>query len=87
MREEDDLVDALGLELVLVLDVRGQVGSRAGGGESAGDGDDDDLLVGELCCAYSLVPDVALAAYMVGIRLVRWTYQQRRCSSGGYRRP
>lgn len=54
--EEDDLVNALGLELVLVLDVRRQVGSGAGGGEGAGDSDYDDLLVGELCCETSLVP-------------------------------
>lgn len=46
--EEDDVVDALGLELVLVLDEGGKVGGRAGGGEGAGNGDDDDLLVGEL---------------------------------------
>lgn len=52
--EEDDVVDALGLELVLVLDEGGEVGGRAGGGEGAGDGDDDDLLVGELCGRVSL---------------------------------
>lgn len=49
VREEDDFVHALGLELILVLDVGGQVGCGARGGEGAGDGNDDDLLVGELC--------------------------------------
>jgi hypothetical protein len=37
--EEDDLVDALGLELVDVGQVRGQVGDVAGRGEGAGDRD------------------------------------------------
>ena len=43
--DEDDLVDALGLELVLVLDVRDDVLLLARRGEGAGDGDDDDLLL------------------------------------------
>lgn len=47
--EEDDLVNALGLELVLLRDVAGKVGGGAGGSEGAGEGDDDDLLVLELC--------------------------------------
>lgn len=46
---DDDLVNALGLELVGVVDVRGDVGGRAGGREGAGHGDEDDLLLLELC--------------------------------------
>lgn len=45
----DDLVNALGLDLVDVLGVGRNVGAGAGGGESPGDGDEDDLLVLELC--------------------------------------
>lgn len=44
----DDLVNALGLDLVDVLGVGRNVGAGAGGGESTGDGDEDDLLVLEL---------------------------------------
>jgi hypothetical protein len=44
--DEDNLVDALGLELVLVLDVGDDMLLLAGGREGAGDGDYDDLLVG-----------------------------------------
>jgi hypothetical protein len=43
--DEDDLVDALGLELVLVVDVRGDVLLLACRGEGPRDGDDDDLLL------------------------------------------
>lgn len=46
---DDDLVDTLGLELVLLLDVRGQVGDLAGGGEGTRDSDQNDLFVLELC--------------------------------------
>lgn len=51
--EEDDLVDALGLELVALSDVAGKVGGGAGRSEGAGEGDDDDLLVLELCARKS----------------------------------
>jgi hypothetical protein len=47
--DEDDLVDALGLELVLVLDVRDDVLLLARGRKCAGDGDNDDLLILGLC--------------------------------------
>ena len=40
----NDLVDALGSELLLVLEVGRDVHGLAGGGESAGNGDEDDLL-------------------------------------------
>jgi hypothetical protein len=43
--DEDDLVDALGLELVLVLGVRDDVLLLARGSKCAGNSDDDDLLV------------------------------------------
>lgn len=46
--DDDDLVDALGLEGVLVLDEGGDVVGGAGGGEGAGDGDEDDLFVLEV---------------------------------------
>lgn len=46
--DDDDLVDALGGELLLVLKVGRDVHSLAAGSESAGDGDEDDLLAGEL---------------------------------------
>jgi hypothetical protein len=45
---DDDLVNALGLDLVNVLDVRRNVRATASGSESTGDGDKDDLLVLEL---------------------------------------
>ena len=45
--DEDDGVHALGLELVQVGQVRGDVLFLAGRGEGAGDGDQDDFLVGE----------------------------------------
>lgn len=48
---EDDLVNALGLNLLVLLDVRGQVVGGAGGGEGTGDGDDDNLLVLGVCTA------------------------------------
>lgn len=57
VRDENNLVDASGLELVGVADIGGQVGVLAGGGEGSRDGHDDDLLGGELwkrgvsCCA------------------------------------
>jgi hypothetical protein len=46
--DDDDLVDTLGRELLLVLEVGRDVHGLAAGGESAGDGDEDDLLAGEL---------------------------------------
>lgn len=46
---DDDLVDALGLELGNLVDEAGDVVGGAGGGEGAGDGDEDDLFVLELC--------------------------------------
>ena len=45
--DDDDLVDALGGQLVLVLQVGRDVHGLAARGESAGDGDEDDLLAGE----------------------------------------
>lgn len=47
--DDDDMVDALGLEGGLLIDEGGDVPLGARGGESTGDGDDDDLLVLELC--------------------------------------
>ena len=47
-RNDDDLVDALGSELLLVLEVGRDVHGLAAGGKSAGDGDEHDLLAGEL---------------------------------------
>lgn len=46
--DDDDLVDALGGQLLLVLQVGRDVHGLAAGGESAGDGDEHDLLAGEL---------------------------------------
>jgi hypothetical protein len=46
--DDDDLVDALGGDLVFVLEVGRDVHGLAAGGEGAGDGDEDDLLAGEL---------------------------------------
>ncbi len=48
-RDEEDAVDALGAELGQVGEVRGDVLFLAGGREGAGDGDEDDLFVGEFC--------------------------------------
>lgn len=45
---DNDLVNALGLDLVNVLNVRRNVRATASGGESTGDRDKDDLLVLEL---------------------------------------
>lgn len=45
---DDNLVDALGSELLLVLEVGRDVHGLAAGGESAGDGDEHDFLAGEL---------------------------------------
>jgi hypothetical protein len=46
--DDDDLVDALGRQLLLVLQGGRDVHGLAAGGESAGDRDEDDLLAGEL---------------------------------------
>ena len=46
--DDDDLVNALGGQLLLVLQVGRDVHGLAAGGEGAGDGDEDDLLAGEL---------------------------------------
>jgi len=46
--DDDDEVDALGRELLLVLEVRRHVHGLAAGRESAGHGDQHDLLAGEL---------------------------------------
>ena len=46
--DHDDLVDAFGGKLLLVLKIRRDVHGLAAGSESAGDGDEDDLLAGEL---------------------------------------
>lgn len=51
--DHDDLVDALGLEGVLLLDEGGDVLLGAGGREGAGDGNEDDLLLLELCAGAS----------------------------------
>lgn len=45
---DDDLVNALGLDLVNVLDVRRNVRGTASRSESTGDRDEDDLLALEL---------------------------------------
>lgn len=47
--DDDDQVNALGLNLVDGLGVGGNVGAGAERGESTGDGEKDDLLVLELC--------------------------------------
>jgi hypothetical protein len=46
--DDDNLVDALGSELLLILEVGRDVHGLAAGSESAGDGDEHDLLAGEL---------------------------------------
>lgn len=46
--DDDDLVDALGGQLLLVLQVGRDMHSLAAGGECTGDRDEDDLLAGEL---------------------------------------
>jgi len=46
--------NALGLDLINVLDVRRNVRATTGGGESTRDGDKDDLLVLELCSSVSV---------------------------------
>jgi hypothetical protein len=48
-RDEDDAVDALGLEVAEVREVRGDVLFLAGGRESAGDGHEDDFFGLEFC--------------------------------------
>ena len=45
---EDDMVNTLSLELVDVGNVGGEMGAGASRGEGAGNGDDDDLLVGKV---------------------------------------
>ena len=50
----NDLVDALGLDLVNVLNVRRNMRATASGGESTRDRDKDDLLVLELCNSVSV---------------------------------
>lgn len=45
----NDLVNTLGLDLVNVFGVGGDVRAGAGGGESARDGDENHLLVLKLC--------------------------------------
>lgn len=47
--QADNLVDALGLELGELGDVAGDVVGGAGRGESTGQGEEDDLLILELC--------------------------------------
>lgn len=49
VRDHHYLVDSLGLEGILLLDEGGNVLLGAGGGEGAGDGNEDDLLLLELC--------------------------------------
>lgn len=56
--DEDDGVDALGLELVQVGQVGGDVLLLAGRGEGARDGDQDDLFVLELCGWFCLAQEV-----------------------------
>lgn len=55
----NNLVYTLGLELLLVLDERGDVGHGAGGSEGAGNGDEDDLLVLEFDAGVVLLGDTA----------------------------
>ena len=45
--DDDDLVDAFGGQLLLVLQVGRNVHGLAARGEGTGDGDEDDLLAGE----------------------------------------
>jgi hypothetical protein len=52
--DHDDLVDSLGLEGILLLDEGGNVLLGAGGGEGAGDGNQDDLLLLEFCEGVSI---------------------------------
>lgn len=51
---DDNVVNALGLESLDIGGVGGDVGAGAGGGEGTGDGDEDDLLALELCEALSV---------------------------------
>lgn len=57
--DEDDLVDALGLEVVQLGEVGGHVGDLAGWGEGAGDGDEDYFLGGEFFAGVVLDADAA----------------------------
>jgi hypothetical protein len=49
-RDEDDAVDALGLELIQVGQVGGDVLFLAGWGEGARDGDEDYFFGLKFCC-------------------------------------
>jgi len=66
--DDDDLVDALGRELLLVLEVGRDVHGLAAGGESAGDGDEDDLLAGELFAGVVGLREAAGGGARVGDR-------------------
>lgn len=49
VRNYYDLIDSLGLEGILLLEEGRDVLLGAGGGEGAGDGNEDDLLLLEFC--------------------------------------
>lgn len=51
---DDNMVNTLGLESLDIGGVGGDVGAGAGGSEGTGDGDENDLLVLELCEALSV---------------------------------
>lgn len=64
--DDDNEVDALGSELLLLLDVGRDVEGLAAGGESAGHGDEDDLLAGELLGGVVLLREAAGGRARVG---------------------
>lgn len=75
----NDLINTLGLDLVDVLGVGRNVGAGAGGGESTRDGDEDDLLVLELCSQKSACEDAVRSSRRV-------TYPGWRCREREYRK-
>lgn len=64
--DDDNEVDALGSELLLLLDVGRDMEGLAAGGESAGHGDEDDLLAGELLGGVVLLREAAGGRARVG---------------------
>lgn len=71
-RDHDNEVDALGLQLVEVLEVGRDVEGLAARGESAGDGNDDDLLAGELLAGVVLLRHAAGGWVGVGDGCPSW---------------
>lgn len=85
--DDDDEVDALGGELLLVLEVRRDVHGLAAGREGAGDGDQHDFLAGELLGGVVRLREAAGGRAGVGDRgpAVREVVCQWTVSLGGMR--